>query len=276
MLKSSRRPVVAGVRQSIRPKRQCALRIENDCGPPFLHSSHRHEPRSDSLCLIRSTPALPAESFSNLKTDPTKAKNNRVSQLPIPAPYTVDVPKAPGRHRPHPAIIRRVRADTFRPVVDRRRSMTSTLGATLAWRCARSALKRIVFRRARHTHPGGEQSDKPGRPARVRIVASQERRSIAKTHSAPARRPLPTSSTRADNPRNPTPRTFGPLTSERVRRTARAPSGTAAQAFCNLFAYRCLGGGVFKANDARSFAAVRATAVRQNPPEIQCHRGETG
>jgi hypothetical protein len=95
MLKSSRRPVVAGVRQSIR-QRQCALRIEAEGGPLFLHSSHRHEPRSDSLCLIRSTPALPADSFTNPKIGPTKAKNNRVSQLPMAAPYTADVPQTRG------------------------------------------------------------------------------------------------------------------------------------------------------------------------------------
>jgi hypothetical protein len=169
MLKSSRRPVVAGVRQSIRRKRQCALRIENDCGPPFLHSSHRHEPRSDSLCLIRSTPALPADSFSNLKTDPTKAKNNRVSQLPIPAPYTVDVPKAPGRHRPHPAIIRRVRADTFRPVVDRRpqHDFHSRRNFSMAVcpvgseeNCFSSGASHTPWRRAkRQTRPAGSRAD---------------------------------------------------------------------------------------------------------------------
>jgi hypothetical protein len=85
MRKSSRRPVVADVRQSIRRKRQCAFRIKAECGPLFLHSSHQN-PGLIRSSLIRSTPALPASSFTSLKIDPTKAKSNRVSQLPAGSP----------------------------------------------------------------------------------------------------------------------------------------------------------------------------------------------
>jgi hypothetical protein len=79
-------------------------------------------PGLDSLCLIRSTPALPARSFPSLKIGPTKAKNNRVSQLPTGSPphrsRTVDMRPAE-RHGSLPvfAMLGRIR---FRLLPDTR------------------------------------------------------------------------------------------------------------------------------------------------------------